>query len=193
MDGNFIKINTVEDFFKWKENQHIYEENGVKFPVLNAVLVNRNLVQANDYNPNHVAKDKMQLLKTSIVENGFCFGIVSIFDYELEKFVIIDGDHRNQISGEKWLKFKYVPLVILEHKMGKRLSATVQFNKARGVHQIDGNAELVKRMVELGISDWDICKALGMEADEVLRFKRNVKIAEVYKDLNYSSSWEISK
>ena len=69
----------------------------------------------------------------------------------------------------------------------------VQFNKARGVHQIDGNAELVKRMVELGISDWDICKSLGMDADEVLRFKRNVKIAEVYKDLNYSNSWEIEK
>lgn len=188
-----FKIETIDDYFEWKKTQVIYEENGVKFPVLNAVLVNRNLVQANDYNPNYVAKDKMKLLQTSIVENGFCFGIVSILDMELQKFVIIDGDHRNQISGEKWLKFKYVPLVILNHQMGKRLSATVQFNKARGVHQIDGNAELVKRMVELGISDWDISKNLGMDADEVLRFKRNVKIAEVYKDLNYSSSWEINK
>ena len=193
MDGNIVKIETIEDYFEWKNTQVVYEENGVKFPALNAVLVNRNLVQANDYNPNHVAKDKMKLLETSIVENGFCFGIVSILDLELQLFIIIDGDHRNQISGPKWLKFKYVPLVILDHQMGKRLSATVQFNKARGVHQIDGNAELVKRMVELGINDWDICKALGMDADEVLRFKRNVKIAEVYKDLNYSSSWEISK
>lgn len=193
MDGNIIKIETIEDFHLWKKSQVVYMENGVKFPVLNAVLVNRKLVQANDYNPNHVAKDKMKLLQTSVVENGFCFGIVAILDLELQKFVIIDGDHRNQISGEKWLKFTYVPLVILEHKMEKRLPATVQFNKARGVHQIDGNAELVKRMVELGISDWDICKSLGMDADEVLRFKRNVKIAEVYKDLNYSNSWEIEK
>lgn len=193
MDGNIIKIDSVEDFFQWGKNQITYEENGVKFPVLNTVLVNRKLVQANDYNPNHVAKDKMKLLETSVVNNGFCFGIVAIFDFEINKFVIIDGDHRNQIAGEKWLNFTYVPLVILKHEMDKRLAATVQFNKARGVHKIEGNAELVKRMVELGIKDWDICKALGMDADEVLRLKRNVKIAEVYKDLNYSNSWEIDK
>ncbi len=62
-----------------------------------------------------------------------------------------------------------------------------------GIATAQEYAEIVKRMVELGISDWDICKSLGMDADEVLRFKRNVKIAEIYKDLNYSNSWKISK
>ena len=192
MDANIIKIETIEDYYQWRSQQVIYEENGVKFPVLNAVLVNRKLVQANDYNPNHVAKDKMELLKTSIIENGFCFGIVSILDEELQMFVIIDGDHRNQISGHKWLRFSYAPLVILEHSMEKRLPATVQFNKARGVHQIEGNAELIKRMVDLGIKEAEICKQLGIDADEFLRMKRNKKIADVYKDLNYSNSWEIN-
>lgn len=193
MDASIIKIESIADFYIWKSKQIIYEENGVKFPVLNAVLVNINLVQANDYNPNHVAKDKMELLKTSIMENGFCFGIVAILDEQIDKFVIIDGDHRNQISGNKWLKFKYVPLVILEHTMEKRLSATVQFNKARGVHKIDLNAELIKKMVNLGMDGADICKQLGIDADEFLRMKRNVKIADVYKDLNYSRSWEVDK
>jgi ParB-like chromosome segregation protein Spo0J len=193
MDANIIKIESIADFHNWKSKQVVYEENGVKFPVLNSVLVNRKLVQANDYNPNHVAKDKMELLKTSVVENGFCFGIVAILDEEIEKFVIIDGDHRNQISGPKWLKFKYVPLVILEHTMEKRLPATVQFNKARGVHKIDLNAELIKKMVDLGMDAVDICKQLGIDADEFLRMKRNVKIADVYKDLNFSRSWEVDK
>lgn len=193
MDANIIKIESIADFYIWKSKQIIYEENGVKFPVLNAVLVNRNLVQANDYNPNHVSKDKMELLKTSVMENGFCFGIVAILDEQIDKFVIIDGDHRNQISGNKWLKFKYVPLVILEHTMEKRLSATVQFNKARGVHKIDLNAELIKKMVNLGMDGADICKQLGIDADEFLRMKRNVKIADVYKDLNFSRSWEVDK
>lgn len=193
MDANFIKINTVQDFFKWKSNQSVYEENGIKFPVLNAVLVHNNLIQANDYNPNHVAKDKMELLKTSIVENGFAFGIVAIYDSEIEKFIIIDGYHRDIITSDKWLKLTYKPLVILDHSMEKRLAATVQFNKARGVHKIDLNAELVKRMVELGMEDFEICKQLGIDADEFLRLKRNVKIVEIYKDLEYSNSWEISK
>lgn len=191
MDGNFVKINSVEDFKKWKSNQIIYEENGIKFPVLNAVLVHKDMIQPNDYNPNHVAKDKMELLRTSIMENGFAFGIVAIFDDEIEKFVIIDGYHRDVITGAKWLKLTYKPLVILEHSMEKRLAATVQFNKARGVHKIDLNAELVKRMVELGMEDYEICKQLGIDADEFLRLKRNVKIADIYKDLNYSNSWEV--
>lgn len=193
MDANFIKINSKEDFLKWKVNQNIYEENGIKFPVLNAVLVHKDMIMPNNYNPNHVAKDKMELLKTSIVENGFAFGIVAIFDEETEKFIIIDGYHRDVITGEKWLKLNYKPLVILEHSMEKRLAATVQFNKARGVHKIDLNAELVKKMVELGMDDFDICKQLGIDADEFLRLKRNVKIAEIYKDLEYSNSWEIEK
>ncbi|MFJ1424891.1 ParB N-terminal domain-containing protein [Capnocytophaga canimorsus] len=191
MDANFIKINTKEDFLKWKSNQCIYEENGIKFPVLNAVLVHKSMILPNDYNPNHVAKDKMELLKTSIVENGFAFGIVAIFDYDIDKFVIIDGYHRDVITGKKWLDLTYKPLVILDHSMEKRLAATVQFNKARGVHKIDLNAELVKRMVELGMEDYDICKQLGIDADEFLRLKRNVKIAEIYKDLEFSNSWEV--
>ncbi len=185
----FYKINTPEDYYKWKEELVVYEENGIKFPALNAVLVHKNMILPNDYNPNHVAKDKMELLRTSIVENGFAFGIVSIFDYEIEQFVIIDGYHRDLITGEKWLKLTYKPLVILDHSMEKRLSATVQFNKARGVHKIDLNAELVKKMVGLGMKDIDICKQLGINADELLRLKRNVRIAEIYKDLAFSKSW----
>lgn len=186
-----VRIDNPEDYRAWLAQRPApYEENGVKFHALNAVLVHRGMVMPNDYNPNHVAKDKMHLLRTSIVDNGWCFGVVMIWDAEVEKLVIVDGDHRNQIAGDDWLKLTYVPAVILDHDMGKRLSATVQFNKARGVHKIDLNAELVKRLVELGFADADICKKLGMEADEVLRLKRNVKIADVYKDLQYSKAWE---
>lgn len=191
MAQDVLKIDTIDQYFEWRKSLKVYSENGVEFPVLNTVLVKRTLVQANTYNPNHVAKDKMKLLETSIKENGFCFGIVAILDPELQKFVIIDGDHRNQISGEQWLNFSYVPLVIRDHPMEKRLAATVQFNKARGVHKIDLNAELVKRMVELGMADIDICKQLGIDSDELLRMKRNVKIADIYKDMQFSKSWEV--
>jgi ParB-like chromosome segregation protein Spo0J len=193
MDGGVLKIDTLAEYHNWRKTRRVYSENGVEFPVLNTILVHRSLVQANDYNPNHVAKDKMKLLETSIRENGFCFGIVAILDPDIGKFVIIDGDHRNQISGPDWLNFTYVPLVIRDHPMEKRLAATVQFNKARGVHKIDLNAELVRRMAELGMADIDICKQLGIDADELLRMKRNVKIAEIYKDMQFSKSWDVEE
>jgi len=182
-------INTIEDY-QSMEMPTVYEENGIKFPVLNPIMVHHSLVQANDYNPNHVAKDKMKLLKTSIVANGFCFGIVSIFDAKIGKFIIVDGDHRNQITSKDWLNLTYKPLIVLPHPMDKRLAATVQFNKARGVHRIDGNADLVKRMIDLGVAEKDICRELGMEADEVLRLKRTKRIADVYKELDFSPAWE---
>lgn len=190
----YTVISTPEEYRAWAAARPVpYEEKGVKFPALNAVLVHRAMVVANDYNPNHVAKDKMKLLRTSIVDNGFCFGVVMIWDAEVEHFVIIDGDHRNQISGTDWLDLTYVPAVILDHDMERRLKATTQFNKARGVHRIDGNAELVRRLVELGVPDEEICRKLGMDADEVLRLKRNVKIADVYKDLQHSKAWEVKE
>lgn len=189
IDHRVYFIDTIEQY-KSIQKQKVYNENGVNFPVLYPLMVHKDLIIANDYNPNHVNKEKMELLRVSIVENGFAFGIVSILDEEISKFVIIDGDHRNQITDKKWLDLTYKPLIILNHKMEKRLAATVQFNKARGVHKIDLNAELVKKMVELGMEDSDICKQLGIDADEFLRLKRNVKIADIYKDLNYSNSWE---
>jgi len=188
---NLFMINSIDDYYEWSAEKIVYEEHGIKFPVLNAVLVHKSLVQANDYNPNHVAKDKMKLLRTSILENGFCAGIVAILDKKQGKFVIVDGEHRSIISSDKWLNFTYYPLVILDHSIVKRLAATVQFNKARGVHRIDGNAELIKRMVDAGADDKLICKSLGIDADELLRLKRLRKIAEVYKDANFSNSWEI--
>lgn len=211
MDGHTMKtiqhtvyfVDTIEEYHSIPEVE-IYKENKVLFPVLYPQMINRQLIQANDYNPNHVAKDKMKLLETSVVENGFCFGIVAIWDEEIEKFIIVDGDHRNQISGDKWLKFTYVPLIILGHKMEKRLAATVQFNKARGVHSIDGNTELIKRMLDLNMERIDICKALGIDADDLLRHERKIKfetngkitagvLADIYKNLNFSNSWEIEK
>jgi len=43
----------------------------ITFPCLQTKLVPREMVVANSYNPNHVPKDKMELLKQSILDNGF--------------------------------------------------------------------------------------------------------------------------
>lgn len=185
-------VETVADY-RSLEPPQVFESGGVRFPVLYPIMVHRSLISANDWNPNHVAKDKMQLLKTSVVDNGFCFGIVSIFDDESSKFIIVDGYHRSLILGPDWLDQEFFTLIVLNHSVDKRLAATVQFNKARGVHKIDLNAELVKRMVELGVADIDICRQLGIDADELLRMKRNVKIAEIYKDMQFSKSWEVDE
>ena len=60
-------------------------------PVDNVVWVNYNQVEANNYNPNAVAKQEMKLLYTSIKHDGYTQPIVTIFDPEKNKYVIVDG------------------------------------------------------------------------------------------------------
>ncbi len=55
------------------------------------------MVVANNYNPNHVADKEMRLLYTSVREDGYTMPIVTIWDEKLQKYVIIDGFHRNLV------------------------------------------------------------------------------------------------
>ena len=138
-------IETIDDYLKIKDTLTPVAVPGcrkqqIAIPCANTLVVRRDLVQANTYNPNSVSDDRMELLRQSIIDNGFAFPVVTIFDPDLEKFVIIDGFRRYWISGPEWLGMDYVPIVVLDHDISQRMTATWQFNKARGVHQVDLDA-----------------------------------------------------
>ena len=160
----------------------------IKLPCLNVVMVNIDRVQANSYNPNEVASNNMALLEESIMSNGFCFPVVTVYDPDIEKYVIVDGFHRYAIFRDV-LRAKEIPIIALEHSIAKRMEATVQFNRARGVHQVELMADLVKALVEQGVPDNEIAVKLGMELEEVFRLKQITGIAELFKNQQYSKSW----
>lgn len=166
-------------------------KHNITIPCLNIKLVPREQLQANNYNPNHVPKDKMELLKQSIIDNGFCFPIVTIWDDDLEKYVIVDGFHRFTICQPEWLDIKEVPVVVLEHNISQRMTATLQFNKARGVHQVDLDADVVKSLLEQGMKEDEVAKHLGLDLDTVLRYKQMTGIIDLFRNVDYSPSWEI--
>ena len=193
-----IKIDTIEDYLKVRGNiVPVYIESSTKgkveVPCCNTMLVKRDLILANLYNPNSVSSDKMELLCQSILSNGYCFPVVAIFDEDQGKFVIIDGFHRNIIGGPDWLNFDYVPLVCLKHNITERMAATIQFNKARGVHQVDLDAEVIRALIEQGLSDEEVSIQLGMEVDAVHRYKQITGVAELFKNTDYSVSWEMQE
>lgn len=165
----------------------------IKVPCLDVKLVPRELVQANNYNPNHVPKDKMELLKQSILDNGFCFPIVTIWSEEDGKYIIIDGFHRYTICQPEWLDIEQVPIVVLEHDISKRMAATIQFNKARGVHQVDLDADVVRSLLEQGMSEEEVAKHLGLDLDTVLRYKQMTGIIDLFKNVDYTPSWEVEE
>lgn len=165
----------------------------IEMPCLNIKLVNRGLLRANNYNPNNVPKDKMELLKQSIIDNGFCFPIVTIWDPDDEVYVIVDGFHRFTMCSEEWLDIKEVPIVVLNHNLSQRMAATMQFNKARGVHTVDKDADIVRSLIEQGWEDADICEHLGIDAETVLRYKQLTGIIDLFKNVEYSTSWEVGE
>lgn len=191
----FQTIASIEQYVQKTASSPVIEtqkHGGIKIPCMQTMLVSRELVKANSYNPNSVPPDKMELLKTSILDNGFCFPIVTIFDADLDCFVIIDGFHRFMISGPEWLDMKEIPIVVLPHSITQRMAATVQFNKARGIHHVDLDADLVRALIQQGLADEEVAKKLGMELDAVHRYKQLTGIAELFKGVQYSTAWEMT-
>ncbi len=189
-------INTPEDYHAWRAGMEPVVLPGkgkvrINIPCANTVLVRRAMVVANTYNPNHVSDDKMELLRQSILDNGFAFPCVVIWDAEAEQFVIVDGFHRYIITGPDWFDLPYVPVAVLEHDTAKRLAATWQFNKARGNHQVDLDADLIRSLIEQGMSDEEIVTHLGIDFDTVHRYKQVTGIAALFANAIYSMAWEM--
>jgi ParB-like chromosome segregation protein Spo0J len=186
-------IETVEQYLAYRRDvQAIYvtaKRGKIEIPCANTLLVKRALVIANTYNPNHVAPDKMELLRQSIVDNGFAFPVVAIWDDEQELFVVVDGFHRYLVSGPDWLGLSHVPVAVLSHNAAQRMVATWQFNKARGAHEVDLDADLIRALIEQGLDEQEIVQHLGIDMDTVHRYKQLTGIAALFQNATYSMAW----
>ena len=105
-------------------------------PVDNVLWVNYNMVEANDYNPNAVARREMKLLYTSIKHDGYTQPIVTIWDEDKQKYVIVDGFHRYATmvynKDLRELNNSEVPIVVLDKDINDRMASTIRHNRARG-------------------------------------------------------------
>lgn len=140
------------------------------FSPLNSLQwVDRTKLHANDYNPNKVSEENMNLLIQSILTNGWTLPIVCKPDY-----TIIDGFHRWTVSGREPLFTKLggkVPVVIVDHGDDKDadIYGTITHNRARGTHVLEPMKAIVKRLIDDGKSVKEISKQLGMRPEEVFR------------------------
>jgi ParB-like chromosome segregation protein Spo0J len=152
-----------------------------------------NKVQANDYNPNSVASTEMKLLYTSISHDGYTQPVVTIFDTEKDKYIIIDGFHRYFIckNNPDILERNHgcLPVVVLEKDINDRMASTVRHNRARGTHSISGMSNMVFSMLQNGWKDEDICNELGMEPEELIKLKHITGFSKLFKNVEYKKAW----
>jgi hypothetical protein len=156
-----------------------------------------NKVQPNDYNPNSVAKVEMGLLYKSIKHDGYTQPIVTIWDEEINKYVIVDGFHRYFTAAKNIDIFEknkgLVPIVVIEKDKNERMAATVRHNRARGAHSVSGMSSMVFDMLENGWGEDEICNHLGMEAEEILKLKHITGFSKLFENVEYKKSWQTKK
>lgn len=163
----------------------------LEFPCMQPKLVSIDKVVANNYNPNKVAKPEMELLYKSILEDGLTMPVVTFYDDKIDKYVIVDGFHRYTIVKD-YFKSDVVAISVIDKDIKQRMASTVRHNRARGVHKVDLQADMVVDLLKKGWNDNDISKELGMTLEEVLRLKQQTGIAELFKDRTHSKSWVVN-
>ena len=157
--------------------------------------VRADAVHANDYNPNSVAPPEMELLRHSIMSDGYTQPIVT--NKEDDRLVVIDGFHRNRVGKEckdvRTRVLGYLPVVqIKESQAGRpdRMASTIRHNRARGKHRVDAMSDIVLELKRRNWSDEKIGRELGMDPDEVLRLTQIGGLAEMFADRDFSEAWE---
>jgi ParB-like chromosome segregation protein Spo0J len=154
-------------------------------------------VQANDYNPNAVARNEMRLLHTSISHDGYTQPVVTIYDPDLDKYVIVDGFHR--YTTMRLNRDVYdstggmLPIVVLDKTENERMAATIRHNRARGKHSVAGMGQIVFNMLQNGASDEAICAEIGLEPEELARLKYVTGFAKLFEGVEYGQSWETDR
>lgn len=156
----------------------------VELPVLNVRMVDARKVMANDYNPNKVAQREMDLLITSIAEDGVTQPIVTVYDEGNDRYVIVDGFHRWRVLTEHF-ECAEIPVVVIQRGIAGRMAATIRHNRARGKHQVDLQGELVRSLMLQGLDDAAISHHLGMSEEELLRLKQTVGAARLLSAEEY--------
>lgn len=160
-------------------------------PVYNVLRVNVENIQANAYNPNHVATPEMKLLYQSIKEDGYTMPIVC---YKLDngKYEIVDGFHRYMtMLNHKDIYDREcgcLPVVVIDKDISNRMASTIRHNRARGTHSIELMSNIVAELVQAGMSDAWILKNIGMDAEELLRLKQITGLAALFMDREFTKA-----
>lgn len=162
-------------------------------PVYNVIAVPIDKVRANTYNPNAVAPPEMELLETSIWEDGYTMPVVCYYIPKDDVYEIVDGFHRYTTLKNSKRIFErekgMLPVVVIDKDESNRMASTIRHNRARGEHSIELMSNIVAELTQAGMSDAWILKHVGMDKDELLRLKQITGIADLFKDKEFSKAF----
>ena len=152
-------------------------------------------IVANSYNPNIMAPPEMRLLELSIWEDGYTMPCVCYYLEEDDLYEIVDGYHRYLVMKQSQRIYDrekgMLPVTVIEKDISNRMASTIRHNRARGMHNLELMTEIVTELVKSGMSDKWIMRNIGMDKNELLRFKQILGLAELFRDkeFGWSDDW----
>jgi ParB-like chromosome segregation protein Spo0J len=139
----------------------------------------------------------MRLLYVSISHDGYTQPVVTVYDPDLDKYVIVDGFHRYTTMRRNKdlydLNEGRLPIVVLQKTMNERMAATIRHNRARGKHSVAGMGQIVFNMLKNGATDEAICNEVGLEPEELARLKYVTGFAKLFENAEFGKAWETDR
>lgn len=137
-----------------------------KSPAYNVKAVPVEKIVANSYNPNVVAPPEMKLLELSI--HRYLVMKTSVRIYKRENGLL--------------------PVTVINKDISNRMASTIRHNRARGMHSLELMTGIVAELSKSGMSDSWIMRNIGMDKNELLRFKQISGLAELFRDRSFGLS-----
>lgn len=164
--------------------------NVFKQPIDKVEWVDRDTLKPNNYNPNSMGKYEMELLKISILEDGWTQPVIRNQDNE-----IVDGYHRWLASDDKRLRERdggRVPVTTTNttDAISQQMS-TIRHNRAKGTHGVFKMSSIVGDMLRGGLPIKEIMQRLQMEEEEVVKLgiSEGIPKETIITDHNFSKAW----
>ena len=161
-------------------------------PLNKITWIDREKLYSNNYNPNHVFPKELELLKISILEDGWTQPIVIRKNGE-----IVDGFHRWSVSKDKEI-FEMtggkVPVVVLDDvDLAHQIMSTIRHNQARGSHNVLRMSDIVKKLIDIeNLSVKEVQERLQMEKEEVERLYYNGDMTRI-AEKDFKKGWIAKK
>jgi ParB-like chromosome segregation protein Spo0J len=167
-----------------------------KQPVSTIQWVHRDMVHANNWNPNVVAPPELRLLKISLLSDGWTQPLVVYPEDENGQhglWELVDGYHRWLITEDPRIAKMtdgHVPIaVIAPTSVTHRMMSTIRHNRARGEHAVRPMSDIVLFVVESGLDDHELALLLQMEPEEINRLRDRGLMVKRGAGDGYAQAW----
>ena len=150
-------------------------------------------VKPNAYNPNRQTAHDFDMLKASMRDDGFTSPII----VQRQTGEIVDGEHRwrashtvneEEVAAGRHALFPQIPVVYVDMTPEQMRVSTIRHNRARGTHDMELEAQVLRDLQELGAIDW-AQNALGLDDTELNRILEDVKAPEAMANDAFGEAW----